>query len=190
MYTFDELKDEYTKDLAEMKLIPASVKEAEAVAKKLLANKARFMAVQTGCGVPALWLMPTFEREGPSFLDYFGNGDPLDKRTTDVPRGRGPFETWEAGCMDSLHLDHVTQCSDWTWPMAAYEWEKWNGFGPRGHGRPTGYVWSGTNIYRGGKYVADGVWSRGTWDHQLGTVIIAKQIAALDPEIGAGFTGG
>lgn len=186
-HTFDELKDEYVTDLANMKLL--KVTAAVAVAKKLLANKPRFMAVQQGCGVPALWLMPVFEREGPSFSDYFGNGDPLSHPTKDVPRGRGPFATWEAGCIDALHLDHITQCTEWTWPAACYHWELWNGFGPRNHGRPTGYLWSGTSVYAGGKYVSDGVWSRGTFDQQLGTVIVAKQLASLDQELAAGFTG-
>lgn len=187
IYSFDALKDEYVRDLAEMKFTRLS--EAQAVAKKLLVNKHRFINVQGFCGVPALWLMPVFEREGPSFANYLGNGDPLHEITKDVPRGRGPFPTWEAGCVDALHLDHVSDCVEWTWPMAAYEWEKWNGFGPRHHGRPTGYVWSGTSIYRGGKYISDGVWSRGTFDHQLGTVVIAKQLAAMDSELAAGFSG-
>jgi len=185
--TFDALKSDYQTDLANMTLNSPQQAQAQAVAKKLLADKARFMAVQSGCGVPALWLMPTFEREGPSFSDYFGNGDPLDKVTTDVPKGRGPFATWEAGCIDALTLDHVTECVAWTWEAALYEWEKWNGFGPREHGRPSGYLWSGTSIYKGGKYVSDGVWSPGTWDQQLGTVIVARAIAALDSEIAAGF---
>jgi len=187
--SFDTLKSDYATDLANMTPITTQKAQAEAVAKKLLVDKARFMSVQTGCGVPALWLIPVFEREGPSFSDYFGNGDPLDKPTTDVPRGRGPFETWEAGCMDALTLDDVTKCAAWTWEAACWEWEKWNGFGPREHGRPSGYLWSGTSIYKGGKYIADGVWSPGTWDQQLGTVILGKALAALDSEIAAGFTG-
>lgn len=186
-YTFDALKDEYIADLAEAQYTRLS--EAQAVAKKLFVHKGRFLTVQAQCGVPALWLMPVFEREGPSFSDYFGNGDPLDQVTRHVPRGRGPFTTWEGGCIDALHLDHVTQCVEWTWPAACFHWEAWNGFGPRGHGRPSGYVWSGTTIYKGGKYVADGVWSRGTFDHQLGCVILAKQLAAMDPDLAAGFSG-
>jgi len=186
-FTFDELKDEYTADLAAMKFTEATA--ALATAKRLLTHKDRFMSVQKSCGVPALWLMPIWEREGPQFLSYFGNGDPLDRVTRDVPRGRGPFDTWEAGCVDALRLDHITECTDWTWPMALFEAEKWNGFGPRMHGRPTGYLWAGTSIYRGGKYISDGVWSRGTWDHQLGFVIVAKQLASLDQDIAAGFTG-
>lgn len=160
---------------------------AKSIAVRLLKSRDRFLALQTACGVPALWVMPVFERENPSFQTYLGNGDPLDKATTHVPRGRGPFSTWEAGAADSLTLDRVTLCPQWTWERACYEWELYNGFGPRQHSRPSGYLWSGTSEYRGGKYIADGVWSRGTWDHQLGCVIVAKQIASLDAEIGKGF---
>jgi lysozyme family protein len=163
---------------------------AQAVASRLLEHKDRFLAVQAQTKVPALWLMPTFEREGPSFSCYFGNGDPLDRPTTDVPRGRGPFASWELGVCDALHLDHVDEEAVWTWEYACYEWERWNGFGPRGHGRPTGYLWSGTSEYRGGKYVSDGIWSPRTWDEQLGAVIIAKTIAAADGEIAKGFVAG
>jgi len=61
---------------------------------------------------------------------------------------------------------------------------------PAEKGRPTDYLWSGTDRYRGGKYVSDSAWSPHTSDHQLGTVILAKAIAGLDTYIGAGFVSG
>lgn len=183
--TFDDLQADYTQRLAAMKFTQQMA--AKAVAERLLKNRDRFLALQASCGVPALWVMPVFERENPSFDDYLGNGDAIDKATVHVPKGRGPFVTWEAGAADSLVLDHVTLCPEWTWARACYEWELWNGFGPRNHGRTSGYLWTGTDQYEGGKYIADGVWSRGTWDKQLGCVIVATQIALLDPEIAKGF---
>jgi len=184
---FDAVKAEYEADLANAK--PTRSSEAVAVAKQLLLHRDRFLAMQQLCGVPALWVMPVFERENPSFNSYLGNGDPLSHPTVHVPRGRGPFDSWEAGAADALKLDHVTgtPADQWTWPWACYRHELWNGLGPRNHGRPSGYLWSGTTIYQGGKYVADGVWSRGTFDKQLGTVIIMRAIAELDPEIAGGF---
>jgi len=172
--------------------------EATVEARKLLESRDRFLAVQKRNGVPALWMMPVFQRENPRFDTYFGNGDQIigtDKLTTDVPRHRGPFATWEDGVDDALKVDHVVEAfkgNTPTWTFAAYEWERWNGFGPRERGRPSGYDWSGTSIYRGGKFTHDGPggWSRGTWDHRLGTVILAKAIAALDQEIAAGFVTG
>jgi lysozyme family protein len=183
--TFEALQPQYKEMLGAMKAtrMPAAV----VVAKRLLASRDRFLGLQTACGVPALWVMPVFEREQPSFDAYLGNGDPLSHPTTHVPRGRGPFSTWEEGAADALALDHVAEPATWTWEWACWQWEKWNGFGPREHGRPTGYLWSGTDQYKGGKYVSDGVWSPRTFDQQLGTVILAEAIVSLDPEIASGF---
>jgi lysozyme family protein len=165
---------------------PAAAKQ---IAVNLLKNKTRFVEVQQATGVPALWLMPVFYRESPSFSAYFGNGDPLDKPTTDVPKGRGPFTSWEAGAIDALELDHISQVEDWSWSRMAYQWELWNGFGPRLHARSSGYVWSWTDQYHGGKYIHDGPsgWSPGTWDVQAGCFAIAKSIVQSDPtlELGA-----
>lgn len=186
--SFAALREDYATRLAVWKphLRPGQG-DPHKVAQDLLVHKDRFLALQSLCGVPALWVMPVFEREEPRFDRYLGNGDRLDHPTTHVPRGRGPFASWEEGAVDALKLDHITAVTSWSWQMACYEWERWNGFGPREHGRETGYNWSGTDQYEGGKYTGDGVWSRGTWDVQLGCVIVAKAIAELDPEIGAGF---
>jgi lysozyme family protein len=185
MFSFEALKSDYTQHLTAFQ--PTKAHLAAITAKRLLQHRDRFLALQSLCGVPALWVMPVFERENPSFSSYLGNGDPLDHPTTHVPAHRGPFNTWEEGASDALKLDHVDQCPEWTWEGACFEFEKWNGFGPRNHGRPSGYLWSGSNQYLGGKYIADGVWSRGTFDQQLGCVAIAKAIADLDHEIAQGF---
>lgn len=180
------LEQSLTEMVANAKLLKTS--STAKIAAQLLKNRDRFLKAQALTGVPALWLMPVFYREGgKGFGAYFGNGDPLDKATTHVPKGRGPFATWEEGVDDALQLDHITQVDEWTWPRACYQWELYNGFGPRSHGRPSGYVWSWTNEYSGGKYVADGVWSPGTWDAQCGCFALAKAIATLDKELGAGL---
>jgi len=184
-YTFPTLEPSIQTQLAHA--MPTRAHAAALEAQALLKNRDRFLALQAQCGVPALWVMPVFYREEPSFDTYLGNGDPLNRPTRHVPRGRGPFPTWEAGAADALALDHITAVSQWTWAMACYQWELWNGFGPRMHGRPSGYVWAGTTIYQGGKYVADGVWSSGTWDQQLGCVAVALAIADYDPEIAQGL---
>jgi lysozyme family protein len=154
--------------------------------KVLLPHKERFLAVEKITGVPAIWMMPVFYREEPNFNTYFGNGDPLDAPTKHVPQGRGPFSTWEDGTVDALQLDHITDVDDWSWARMTYQWESWNGFGVRQyHGRPSGYVWSGTDQYLGGKYVHDGPsgWSPGTWDKQLGCVAIARALVTADPSL-------
>lgn len=183
--TFAGLESEYNKRVGSLQVTKRSA--SVTVARQLLKNRDRFLAFQAQSGVPALWVMPAFYRENPSFKAYLGNGDPLDEKTRHVPPGRGPFETWEDGATDAVTFEHVVNCPIWNWAGACWEWERWNGFGSREHGRPSSYLWSGTDQYLGGKYVADGVWSRGTWDRQLGCVVIARAIAALDEEIAKGF---
>lgn len=196
--SFRALLPDYTERLKAAKPALRHGQENPAtVARRLLGDKVRFIKAAEMTGVPALWLMPVFEREEPRFDRYFGNGDPLDRPTTDVPRGRGPFKTWEDGVEDALTLDHETVAfrsqdpgptNRISWEFACWRWEAWNGFGPREyHGRPSGYLWSGTTEYAGGKYTGDGVWSRGSWDIQLGCVAIAIALSVLDPEIAAGF---
>jgi hypothetical protein len=67
--------------------------------------------------------------------------------------------------------------------MLLFEEELWNGFGPRMHRRHSGYLWAGTNIYDGGKYVSDSVWDPKAMDRQLGTVPLMRALVALDPSL-------
>jgi lysozyme family protein len=130
--------------------------------------------------------MPVHYRESDvDWQTYLGNGDPLDKATTHVPQGRGPFDTWEAGALDSLEYD-ATACRltpHPTWALACYAWESWNGFGTREHGYASGYLWAGTDQYLGGEYDYDGHFSANKYDYRLGCVILAKAIVGLDPSL-------
>lgn len=184
--SFSALQPDYQARLAAVKMLRPVGAKAEA--ERLLPSKTRFLALQASSKVPALWVMPAFYRESPSFATYLGNGDPLNRPTTDVPAGRGPFATWEEGALDALHYDKITEWNlPWTWEAACFLWEKWNGFGYRQyHGIPTPYLWAGSDQYHYGKYGSDGKFDPTLVDEQLGTVILAKAIAELDPEL-AGF---
>ena len=53
---------------------------------------------------------------GADFSTYLGNGEPLTRRTRIVPKGRGPFKTWEDGAVDALRFDSLDDvlAEDWT----------------------------------------------------------------------------
>jgi len=163
--------------------------------KKIIPNAKRYLDVTARCGVPALWLAVINHREsGTDFSTYLGNGDPYTRVTTHVPKGRGPFRAWEDGAVDATTYDHVGRPGPegWTMPWFLYRCEAWNGFGPRLHGRRTGYLWAGATVYDkepggGGKYVADGVWSPTTYDAQLGCWPLAKTLLQLAPEFARGL---
>jgi lysozyme family protein/peptidoglycan hydrolase-like protein with peptidoglycan-binding domain len=155
-------------------------------AQKILSFKSRYLAVQQRTGIPALWYMVINERESASdFGTYLGNGQTLRRVTTLVPAGRGPWATWEDGATDATTYDHVGRPGPdgWTWAWFLFKCEGWNGFGPRLHGRHTGYLWAGTQAYDGGKYVADGVWDSSYQDTQLGCYPLARALVQLDPSL-------
>lgn len=189
-YAFAALEPELKSWLARCKITRPDVVHARV--DSILAHQPtildQYLAAEKASGVPAAVLFALNERESSSNMHtYLGNGDPLSRPTRHVPAHRGPFNTWAEGAADALHLDHLDQVAKrpggWTWPMAVFEEELWNGFGPRAHGRVSGYPWSYTNIYQGGKYVADGVWSASTWDTQIGTVPLMLALIERHPEL-------
>lgn len=181
-HRFEDLEPEYSDLLASMTINRPAV--VEAVAHHLLPFRERYAAVEAKTGVPVVWLAAINERESSSnFTTYLGNGQSLRHRTTIVPRGRGPFPTWEAGAIDALHVDRIELIKDWTWERACFECELYNGFGSRAHGIHSPYLWAGSNHYRRGKYVSDHVWDPNHVDTQLGCVPIMKALVALAPDL-------
>jgi lysozyme family protein len=182
-HSFDDLRGEYTALLSSM--VVTRVQETNATAARLLKYKPRYLNVASATGVPILLLAALHNRESDAnFNTYLGNGEPLSRVTRLVPKGRGPFSSWEAGAKDGLHVDLLDQVSDWSWPKALYYGELWNGFGPRDyHGIHTGYLWAGTNHYTCGKYVADGKWDGAYVDTQLGIVPVMKRMVEVDPSL-------
>jgi lysozyme family protein len=174
--------------------LPTNATKADKImhrARELLAFKDRYVGAQTRTGIPALWYAVINEREsGSDFGTYLGNGQSLRRVTTLVPAGRGPWKTWEDGAADATTYDHVGRPGPdgWTWAWFLFKCEGWNGFGPRLHGRHTGYLWSGTQVYDtgpggGGKYVSDGVWDPSAHDTQLGVYPLARALVELDPSL-------
>jgi lysozyme family protein len=58
-----------------------------------------------------------------------------------------------------------------------------NGLGYAARGVPSAYVWSGTDQYISGKYVADHVYRASAIDVQEGCAPILARMMALDPSI-------
>jgi len=64
---------------------------------------------------------------------------------------------------------------DWSKPETSYDFaERFNGLGYRNKGVASPYIWSGTNIYTGGKFVSDGVYSSTAFDKQIGLAAMLK----------------
>lgn len=142
--------------------------------------------VEKKTGVPRLWGMASFEREsGSDYSRSPAQGDLWSSVSTHVPRGIGPYHSWGDACVAAYAIDDLDDVGarDWTWARACYEGELYNGFGPRAHGRHTGYLWSWTSVYAGGKYVADGEWDPDHRDEQCGMIPMMMALCRLDTSL-------
>jgi lysozyme family protein len=167
-------------------------RDAGLVAKRLCAAqaKARYQVVAEETRVPWFVIALIHEREASqSWMANLAQGDPWDRVSTHVPRGRGPFPTFERAAVDALVncAPYAARWKDWSAGGALTLLEQYNGLGYAARGRPSPYVWSGTDQYVAGKYVADGVYDPSVVDRQLGCACILKAMMAIDDTIK--FTG-
>src|SRR5262245_4484018 len=180
---FEDLKADYAELWRCMQVRPEKSAEVERIARALIALKPRYQAVATRTGVPWAVIAVLHERESDAdFHTYLGNGEPLTRQTRLVPAGRGPFESWEAGAIDALELDGLDKVDEWTPERACFEIEKFNGFGYRNNHPEvkSPYLWSFSNVYSSGKYVADGRFSAAAVDQQCGAMPALKRIMEFD----------
>ncbi len=183
-HPFEVLQPEYAHRWSVMRV--TKPQQALGLAKTLLSHRTTYDAVQAACGVPSLLVAALNERESSEdFTTYLGNGDPLNAPTVHVPMGRGPFATWAEGAADALHLDGLDAVKVWNDPRCLYEGELYNGFGYRAHGIASPYLWSWTDQYTAGKYVADGQFDPGAVDEQPGVAALMWAMLQISPSLGA-----
>lgn len=158
--------------------------EFDKLASQLLRHKARYQAIEEATTVPWHLIAVLHLRESSAnFNTYLGNGEPLNRKTRLVPKGRGPFETFEAGAIDALKIDGTSGVKDWCLEKELYHCETFNGWGYATKGLPSPYVWGGTNIQKAGKYIADGRFSSTVMDTQPGCAPIIATLAKMDDTI-------
>jgi lysozyme family protein len=188
--SFEALAPKYESLWASCVLLPSRKSAADLSASRIVANKARYVEVEKATTVPwfVVGLIHAMEG-GLNFNTHLHNGDPLSRRTTHVPKGRpkdgNPPFTWEESAIDALTMDGLDKVGDWTPTRLCYELERYNGTGYlRFHPSVnTPYLWSGTNQYQRGKYVADGKWDATAISGQSGAVAILKCIMARDEQV-------
>lgn len=147
------------------------------VADRIKANKAIYDAVEKATGVPWWFTGICHYRESNLNLNtQLAQGDPLNRVSTHVPKGRGPFKTFQEGAIDALVncAPYAARNKDWSIGSALTMFEKYNGLGYSKKGIPSPYVWAGTNQYVSGKYVADGIFDPHAVDKQLGCAGLMK----------------
>jgi len=185
---FETLKDEYTQLLAEMQVKDTWKQKYDRRARQILAFRSKYEEVEDKTGVPWQMVAAIHERESScDFRTHLHNGDSLLRRTYHVPAGRplgNPPFTWIESAVDALQMKGLHKITDWSDERVCYEMERYNGFGYRQYHPRTlsPYLWSGTNHYASGKYVADGQWSSSAVDPQLGVVPLYFKLKELSGE--------
>lgn len=156
------------------------------VARRLVSAKARYQTVSAKTGVPWFVIAVIHEREASQlWTANIAQGDPWNRVSVHVPKGRGPFTSWENAAYDALVncAPYAATNKDWSPGGTMTLLEKYNGLGYWKRGIPSPYIWSGTDQYKSGKYVADGVFDAQAVDKQLGCAGLILAMQEIDSTI-------
>jgi len=134
---------------------------------KVLDGKPRYDYVAAETGVP--WYFTGLIHWREAVCDFRGvlhNGEKIigtNKKTKLVPKGRGPFQTWEEAAIDVLMLQKLHINYDWSIPNMLFLFERYNGTGYlRYHPEQNSpYIWGYTyHTQTHGRYASDGKYDK------------------------------
>lgn len=190
-HTYEKYKGGYEQLLANVVIKTSWKGSIDRVAKQIVANKNKYLEVQDAIGVPWEFVGVVHSLEcGLSFSGHLHNGNSLKKRTYEVPKGypkakpaNGVEYTWLESALDALKLKGLQNIKDWNESRVAYELERYNGFGYRSTGINSPYLWSGSNHYTRGKYVADHKYDANHVSQQTGAMLLYLQLTR-EPQSG------
>lgn len=180
---YAELQDEYARLFASAVPRPEHAERTQWHLAMMRRARARYEAVGARVDIPWYFIAAAHGLEASfNFRAHLHNGDfPLNSRTRQVPSGRPsvwlPPSDWESSAIDAMRLLGFAGQSDWSLPRTLYRLEAYNGFGYRRFGVPTPYLWSFSNHYERGKFVADGRWSATARSQQCGAAVMIKLLA-------------
>jgi|SRR6202046_1511894 len=181
-----------------MHVLAGRLPALHSIAIRLCAEAAwtRYVKISAATQVPPWVIAVIHEREASqSFTNQLGQGDPLSRVSTHDPIGRGPFfnhtsdppgeDAFYRGAVDALVdcAPHASKWVDWTGGGTCTLLEEYNGLGYAAMGVPSAYVWSGSDQYQSGKYIADHVYRSGVVDVQEGCAPLLHLMQLLRPEI-------
>lgn len=162
--------------------------DLDVAAERILLNKHRYQTVSLKTGVPWYVIAVIHSLESDcDFTTHLHNGDSLEHRTFNVPRGRPasgepPF-SWEYSAEDALTIEKALCVKCWNLATLFWFLEGFNGWGYRvGKGRKTTppcrspYIYSGTTYYESGKYIADGTFNENAVSNQVGCMALLKEL--------------
>ena len=148
--------------------------------KKLAFGEEKYRSVEAKTEVPWFLVGCLHGLEASfNFNTCLHNGDPLPGPTKNVPKGRGPFDSWEDAAVDALLYEihsRKLDIGEWTIERCLWFAELYNGVGYLKRGRMSPYLWSGTSLYTRGKYVRDGIYNPFATSKQVGVASVIKAL--------------
>lgn len=189
MPTFDQMKAGYGNLWRSAKVRPERVAAVMPAVQRIIRDRQRYVLVEAASGVPWFWIACVHDRESSGdFNGILHNGEAIigtGRKTTLVPKGRGPFRSWEEAAVDALILKGLPDIDDWSIERMLYEFERYNGFGYVSRDINSPYVWADTTLEQLGKFVADGKFSATTDDQQRGCAAVLKLLCEQDAGVAA-----
>ena len=177
----------YTEQYNKAKLNPSKVPEIKLMTNRILANRKRYEGIQAINGCPwwcvgMIHMMEAGGKKNP-FAGHLHNGDPLTAKTVNVPKGRpagNPPFTWEQSALDAIaYMEGANRTwrrlkGKWDFESTLEKLEAYNGLGYKRMGVPSPYLWSYTDFYVSGKYVADNKYDPKAVSKQPGVCAMMK----------------
>ncbi|MBC7535105.1 MAG: peptidoglycan-binding protein [Ferruginibacter sp.] len=158
----------------------------DAIVAKINLGKARYQGLQAITGVPwfVIGLIHYMEANC-DFTKHLHNGDPLSARTIKYPagyprEGKPPF-TFEQSAVSAIKKQNMHKVDDWSVPNILLLLEQYNGMGYRDKTNINSpYLWSFSNLYTKGKYVADNKYDPNAVSKQAGAGVILKRVLEVN----------
>lgn len=172
----------YAELIPTLKINEKKLIEVKLLVEKYKATRERYEVVSSLTNVPSDVLFAIHYRESSlNFKGVLHNGERIigtGLKTRLVPKGRGPFESWETAAVDAMEIEKGKFPVVWDLVGKLNFCELYNGAGYKKKGLPSPYVMSWTSAYVKGKYVADGKFDKDFIDQQCGTAAIILGIAS------------
>ena len=161
IYSLKNLYSDYDKYIKIAKVM--NTKDTQIVVDKIKDNKHRYEEIENKTQIPWELIAAIHSKESNlNFARNLCNGEPLNQVTKLVPRGLGPWSSFEDSAVDAIKHEIRLQKeigksnAEWSMIEALHYAQGWNGFGYISKGIPSPYLWSGSNIYKIGGYKSDG----------------------------------
>ena len=181
---FEDVADSYVRLFDSCVIRPDKANEVRWYVSRLTdpARRERYQRIEDEVCVPWYFVGIIHGMEcGFDFNKHLHNGDPLRARTVQIPKNRperwNPPTDWHSSAVDALRYDKFADLTDWNLARMLYRWEAYNGWRSRLlYNINTPYLWSFSNHYTKGKFVADNVWDANAVSRQCGAAVMLKML--------------